>query len=216
MILDAGALAWVIYFTWNIFTLIAPHTESSHFFVGYLVFPNTLKLFLLIAAFLLLVIGFLLFLLGGIDLARAKRIHHGLIQQRVYKVVRHPQILGLILMGLGLVFLIAQMWPEEGYGYLVRIGDLYSWLLFSLIWAIEAKWEEERLLKIMPEAYLNYQKKIPFLLPWGKSLEVILSPWINPNWRLSRRIVLWLGAYFVFLFLTSLLIRIFQLAFWTK
>ena len=155
-----------------------------------------------------------IFLVGVLELAKSKKRQQAFTRSSIYRIIRHPQILGMILIGLGLMFFILQTWQWEIP--MVRIGDVYSWFLFSLIWIIEAKWEEERLVTKLGEEYLAYQNEVPFLIPFGKKIEILLLSRLNPNWRLGKRILMWFGIYIVFMFLSASLIVFFDLAYWTR
>jgi protein-S-isoprenylcysteine O-methyltransferase Ste14 len=80
---------------------------------------------------------------------RAKKI----VNDGVYSIVRHPQYLGGLLGHIGITFLLS---------------SLYSLLCFPLMVTIVyfiSKKEEKELIKEFGDAYENYQKKVPMLIP---------------------------------------------------
>lgn len=80
---------------------------------------------------------------------RAKKI----INDGVYSIVRHPQYLGGLFGHIGITFLLS---------------SLYSLLCFPLMVTIVyfiSKKEEKELIKEFGDAYENYQKKVPMLIP---------------------------------------------------
>lgn len=115
--------------------------------------PEQLAIILMIfTLFYILPIGLGMFTVAFIQLIREK----GLVMSGLYKVVRHPQYLGLILTTLGLTFL-----GLPG----IRPMSLIAWiiLVFAYIWL--AHREEASLQKKYGEEFLSYKKRVPFLLP---------------------------------------------------
>ena len=220
-----GVLFALVYFVWNlllvpililllIFFPDASHLLSIHFFEGFIEIPEFLFPIFFVLAFVLTGGGVYFFVLGGLELAKHKIQRQELTQSSVYRIIRHPQNLGLIVLGFSLMIFIFQTWLLESS--MVRIGDIYSWLLFSLILLIEAKWEEEQLVAKLGVQYLTYQNEVPFMIPFGKKVEVTLLSWLNPNWSFKKRILMWLGMYISFLIVSAFLIVFFDLAYWFK
>jgi protein-S-isoprenylcysteine O-methyltransferase Ste14 len=114
---------------------------------------------------LLLIVGLLLFLAAAVPLYWAKFRRRGIVSGGLYAVIRHPQYVGLAVMGLGTTLI----WPR----FLVLIT--YVTMLF--LYAILARWEEERCLAQFGASYRAYQaltgmflpqllsKKLPGILP---------------------------------------------------
>jgi|Deesub1362B_J571_1020462.scaffolds.fasta_scaffold00040_62 protein-S-isoprenylcysteine O-methyltransferase Ste14 len=100
-------------------------------------------------------------ILGGIILIIAgwRKIHNAggkLVTEGVYRHIRHPQYLGLLLLASGLLIqwttlLTALMWPVLIYLY-VRL----------------AKREEKEMEEKFGEAYLEYKRGVPMFIPFPK------------------------------------------------
>jgi protein-S-isoprenylcysteine O-methyltransferase Ste14 len=207
MILAAGAVQSIVYAFWNMLYLLLSLIPSSpigsiYFFVGFLDIPTDLVPIIVMLGCFFVLVGSPIFIIGVVELGRGLINKQELVDQGIYNIIRHPQNFGIILISLGIMLLVPLTW---GQPYTIRIGDFYSWLLFSLIWLIEAKWEENRKIKELNEEYIKYKEKIPFILPFGKILEDKISHWINPDWSLSRRIILWASVYLCFLIISSAL-----------
>jgi len=107
------------------------------------------------------VLGFAFIFLGQIIRVSArgyKAVHSDqsqeLIQGGPYQVVRNPMYLGIILIGLGVVLTIFQWWAV-----------LIFALVFILRYILLIFEEENKLLTIFGQAYQEYCKKVPRLLP---------------------------------------------------
>ncbi len=205
MILAAGATQTIVYFFWDILILLLSLIPSYpigsiHFFVGFLDIPTSFISFLVLLGCFFILVGGGVFLLGVLELGKGLVNKQKLVDQGIYNIIRHPQNFGIIVFSLGLMLLIPLTWEQS---YALRIGDLYSWILFSLIWLIEAKWEEERKIKTLNDDYVQYQKEVPFILPFGSIFECRVSRLINPNWSFNKRILFWISIYCCFLIFSS-------------
>lgn len=109
-----------------------------------------------------------LFLLAGgwRQLYRARR-ENRLATSGLYAIVRHPQYSGILLavFGEGVVH-----WPT-----------LFSVVLFPVIglayWSLARK-EEKEMLQIHGEAYREYRRRVPMLLPgWGQWKRLLAGNW---------------------------------------
>ena len=226
MMLMAGVLLGLVYFVWNFLLILvlipllvffpddATLLLSIHFFEGFIEIPELLVPMFFVLPVVLTGGGLCFFVLGVLELAKDKNRQQEFSQSSVYRIVRHPQNLGLIVLGFSLMIFIFQAWQWKPS--MIRIGDIYSWLLFSLVWLIEAKWEEERLVAKLGTQYLSYQNEVPFLIPFGKKIEVTLLSWLNPTWSLKKRILMWIGMYVSFLIGSVFLIVFFDLGYWFK
>lgn len=220
MIMMAGVLFALVYFVWNFLLILVSipvlvffpddaYLLSIHFFEGFIEIPELLVPISLVLSFVLTGGGLCFLVLGVLELAKDKNRPQEFTQSSVYRIIRHPQNLGLIVLGFSLMIFIFRTWQWEPS--MIRIGDIYSWLLFSLVWLIEAIWEEERLVAKLGPQYLTYQNKVPFLIPFGKKIEVTLLSWLNPNWSLRKRILMWFGIYISFLIVSAFLLEFFDL-----
>jgi class 3 adenylate cyclase/protein-S-isoprenylcysteine O-methyltransferase Ste14 len=110
----------------------------------------------------LIVVGGVLFGVGFVQVYGAKIRGPGLVTSGLYRMARHPQYLGLALVGLG-AFLV---WP--------RVLVLVAYVTMLFLYERLAGWEETRCLAKFGEAYRAYQRRtgmflprpLPRLIPW--------------------------------------------------
>jgi protein-S-isoprenylcysteine O-methyltransferase Ste14 len=106
--------------------------------------------------------GAVLFILAS---ATWLRYRGGVIKTGVYRHVRHPQYLGLILTALGLSIRAS------------RPVSLLAWLTLVFSYIALASYEEAELIKSRGESYLSYMGETPFIMPFIKArLPQLLSP----------------------------------------
>ncbi|MHA1201548.1 MAG: methyltransferase family protein [Candidatus Heimdallarchaeaceae archaeon] len=115
---------------------------------------------LLVFEILLAIFGFTLFSWGLINIASAKVKKEGLMKQGLYKFIRHPQHLGIILMALPFSLYIP---GSEDMG--IMVADILSWSLFSLILFLWSDHEERQLAKKFGEEFLQYRSKTGSFFP---------------------------------------------------
>ncbi|MDD5408480.1 MAG: isoprenylcysteine carboxylmethyltransferase family protein [Candidatus Omnitrophica bacterium] len=106
-------------------------------------------------------LGFSLILLGQIIRvsARGYKAEHScesqaLIQGGPYQIVRNPMYLGIFLIGLGVVLAVFKWWAV--IIFIIVFVIRYIMLIYK---------EERKLLALFPEAYKDYCKKVPRILP---------------------------------------------------
>jgi protein-S-isoprenylcysteine O-methyltransferase Ste14 len=105
----------------------------------------------------LILIGTGLFLGSAIPLYWAKFRRQGAVTTGLYTFIRHPQYVGLALLGLGTLLL----WPR----FLVLITYVTMLFLYTRI----ASWEEAQCLAHYGESYRAYQERTGRFLPWAWS-----------------------------------------------
>lgn len=125
----------------------------------------------------LILIGTGLFLGSAFPLYWVKFRRQGAVTTGLYAFIRHPQYVGLALLGLGTLLL----WPR----FLVLITYITMLFLYGLL----ARWEEAQCLAQYGESYRAYQartgrflplalsRRIPRLLPPSARGEVPSPPW---------------------------------------
>ncbi|MFQ5945998.1 MAG: adenylate/guanylate cyclase domain-containing protein, partial [Anaerolineae bacterium] len=101
---------------------------------------------------LLVLLGAALFLLSFVQIYWAKNRRRGLVTGGLYAVARHPQYLGLAIVGLGALL----VWPR----FLVLI--MYVTMLF--LYGVMARWEEERCSQTF-QGYSAYQEHTGMFFP---------------------------------------------------
>jgi protein-S-isoprenylcysteine O-methyltransferase Ste14 len=107
------------------------------------------------------VLGFALILLGQIIRVSARgyksehsQDSHALIQGGPYQVVRNPMYLGIFLIGLGVVLAVFRWWAIGVFIIVFIIR--YILLIFQ---------EENKLKSMFPQAYPEYCREVPRIIP---------------------------------------------------
>jgi len=144
--------------------------------------PIILEEFFTDSAFLLdkiyIIIGLLLFCCSSAYL----RINRGkgLITSGPYKLVRHPQYLGIMFFTLGLT--TRSYWiltNTFGIGFLSPQQTIAAWFIEILVYVLLANIEELYLSKEFKEYFESYKSKTPFLFPFlrtnNKALDALVS-----------------------------------------
>jgi protein-S-isoprenylcysteine O-methyltransferase Ste14 len=109
---------------------------------------------------LLLLSGILLFLLGAVPLYWAKLRRRGAVTGGIYRYIRHPQYVGLAMMGFGTLLI----WPR----FLVLVSFITMLFLYGLL----ARWEEEQCLARYGASYRAYQSRTGMFLPRARFLRL--------------------------------------------
>jgi protein-S-isoprenylcysteine O-methyltransferase Ste14 len=125
-----------------------------------------------------IVIGLLILLCSSAYLKIKRRA--GLITSGPYRLVRHPQYLGIILFTLGLT--TRSYWVLTntfGIGFLTPQQTLAAWLIELLIYVLLANIEELYLSNNYEKAFENYKSKTPFLIPLLKTNNKILDALVS-------------------------------------
>jgi len=151
------------YISWKIFYLWSGRGSFGWWFdAWFLISPSNAFyiLLLLIIEITIFIVGFILFISGLLHLTKGNKNKINIVQTGPYKLVRHPQNLGILIM----VFPFTLYIP--GFNDLgIRIGDLLSWTLFSLIMINYSDLEEIRLRKKFPEEFKNFRANTGFFIP---------------------------------------------------
>ena len=103
---------------------------------------------------MIFVIGLILFIISLACLVIGIRKNSGLVQNRIYKYIRHPQNLSIIIMAFPLFLL---------HGF--RLGDFVSWVQFIFIMIIYSDIGDIKLEKKYPEEFQLYYENTGFFLP---------------------------------------------------
>jgi len=101
---------------------------------------------------LLVVAGAAVFLLGFVQIYWAKSQRRGPVTGGLYAVARHPQYLGLAIVGVGTLVL----WP--------RFLVLVTYVTMLFLYALMARWEEERCVQQL-DGYRAYQERTGMFWP---------------------------------------------------
>jgi len=122
----------------------------------------------LVAERAFVVIGFLILVFSVVYL-RVKR-KEGLVTSGPYRLVRHPQYLGIILLTLGLTSL--SVWilnTSYGIGFLSPSQTVGLWFIELLAYIFLAHVEELFLSRKYGETFEEYRSRVPFLIPFFKT-----------------------------------------------
>lgn len=101
----------------------------------------------------LIALGLLLFLAGAVPIYWSKIRRRGAVTGGVYRLIRHPQYVGLALMGLGTLL----VWPR----FLVLVAFITMLFLYRLL----AGWEEAQCLAQFGDGYRAYRERTGMFLP---------------------------------------------------
>lgn len=158
-----GYLPLAYYGSWLIFT---PIVNDLWWFDAY--FPmdphypaSTIQyIFIFAMEIISFMVGIFVFFSGLYHLAKGKKQKELIITEGIYKYIRHPQNLGISLISLPFALYI------PGFNDIgIRIGELFSWMLFTFFLTIYSNLEEYNLSKKFPEEYRKYQIQTGFFLP---------------------------------------------------
>ena len=103
---------------------------------------------------MIFIVGFILFIISLTYLVIGIKKNVGLVQERIYKRVRHPQNLSIIIM-------VFPLFLYRG----CRMGDFVSWVQFIFIMIIYSDIGDIRLKKKYPEEFQLYYENTGFFLP---------------------------------------------------
>ena len=148
------------YISWNIFYLWPGYDfmASYIFHDGYSTnFPIYSLLWIELVIF---ICGFVLFLHGLIHLVKAKKEKIDIVQTGLYKYIRHPQNLGIIIFSFPFCLYVPFL-GDSG----LKVGDIFSWMLFFLLIIIYSDIEEIQMLKRYPDDYRLYRSNTGFFFP---------------------------------------------------
>ena len=110
--------------------------------------------------FLIFSVGLVLFVWGVITIAKSRIRKEGLITHGLYRFIRHPQHLGLSIMTL-----VTSLYIPWTTDLGIRLGEILSWSLFTLILIIISDFEDRKLVKKFGEDFLEYRDKTGSFFP---------------------------------------------------
>ena len=142
-------------------------------------FSSDIWLYLKLMIFL---VGLILFAISLARLVIGIRKNAGLVQNRIYKHIRHPQNLSMIIMAFPL-FLFRG----------IRLGDFVSWVQFIFIMIIYSDIGDIKLKKKHPKEFQFYYENSGFFLP--KILPYRISYYFSAVYNKKFRYPLLLSIY---------------------
>ncbi len=146
--------------------------------------------------------GFGLFLHGLIHLVKARKKKIAIVQTGLYKYIRHPQNLGIIIFSFPFCLYV----PVPFFGYTgLKVGDIFSWLLFFLLIIIYSDIEEIHMIKRYPDDYSLYRSNTGFFIP-----RIIKTKKERSNLEIKNYLFRWLFLIGGYILLISILTFIFS------
>ena len=196
------AMPALAYFTWRIFYfwpgidfmaswIFAHGYYSTNFPIYYTLMGIELVIFMC---------GFGLFLHGLIHLVKAKKKKIDIVQTGLYKYIRHPQNLGIIIFSFPFCLYVPFL-GDTG----LKVGDIFSWMLFFLLIIIYSDIEEIQMLKRYPDDYRLYRSTTGFFIP-----RIIKTKKERANLEIKHYLFRWLFLIGGYILLISILTFVFS------
>ena len=180
-------LGWDFYISWR----LIGYNFTSWTWYYYLIPAGLLPLYIFLEI-VIFCFGLGLFLTGLLTLVREKIHGVKLVRSGIYKYMRHPQNLGIIIMVLPFALYI------PGFGDIgIRMGELASWMFFTFFLCFYSYYDEWRLLVRYNRFYTDYYNTTGFMTP--KLLRC------REKSLTFKRLLLKVGISFVVFFLVFLL-----------
>lgn len=132
---------------------------------------------------MLIIVGFLFLVYSAVYLRIKKK--EGLVTSGPYRLIRHPQYLGMILSTLGLTsWSVWILNNTRGIGFISSSQTIVVWLIELFAYILLAFVEELFLSRKYGGLFIEYRRQVPFLIPLLKSdrkgLDVLVSILIPP------------------------------------
>ncbi len=188
------------YLSWYIFYLSPGIKIMSGWIVNISYFPDFPIYPLLWTELIIFTCGFALFLYGLIYLAKAKKEKIDIAQTGPYKYIRHPQNFGIIIFSFPFC-LYVPFFSDLG----IKVGDIFSWMLFVLLIIIYSDIEEIHMLKKYPDKYSLYKANTGFFTP-----NIIKTKREKSNLEIKNYIFRWIFLIGGYILLIQILAFIFS------
>lgn len=114
---------------------------------------ENLRLTVEFLGYMLITVGLLIYSLSLYQLLSHTRRRKILLTKGLYGIVRHPQYFGIILWTLG--------FAVSGW----RLINYFMWLTLCYSYLLLAEYEEVELEKTFGREYLQYESRVPFIIP---------------------------------------------------
>jgi protein-S-isoprenylcysteine O-methyltransferase Ste14 len=147
------------YISWRILELWGSNGWYDSWFV---INPEDVSIIqlLFIIELIIFIGGIFLFVFSLYHLIKARKHHRKIAITGPYKLIRHPQNLGIIIMLFPFTLYIPGF-RDIG----IRSGEIISWMIFSLCIIIISVLEERGLKKRYPKEFESYRENTGFFLP---------------------------------------------------
>jgi len=144
-----GGILSLMYLSWAIVVIISP--ESFKIIDGVVIsIPEPI---MIIIGIILLMIGLAIYIFSLHDLLCGLLRGEELVTYNLYKYIRHPQYLGILIWTLGAAIVT------------MRVFSIFSWLTLAYTYILLAEYEEKVLERKLGDTYVEYRNKTFFLLP---------------------------------------------------
>lgn len=126
---------------------------------------------------IMVISGFLLFLVGAGQIYWAKFRRSGLVSNGIYRFVRHPQYISLTLFGVGILL----TWG--------RVITFISFFVMMFLYFFLTRSEERTCIRLFGDAYRKYREKTSFIFPGDKALRPLQNKLPGRNLPAPVRII---------------------------
>jgi len=134
--------------------------NRSSWLNAYLLVPLNYDLLVVIEVIIFL-FGSVFFIISLAQLVRRLGKKQGLVQTGIYKHIRHPQNLAIIIMVFPFALYVPGFFSDIG----IRIGDLVSWVQFIFLIIIYSDIGDIRLKTKYPEEFQHYYENTGYMFP---------------------------------------------------
>jgi protein-S-isoprenylcysteine O-methyltransferase Ste14 len=116
----------------------------------------------------LVIVGLFILIFSAVYLRAMKK--EGLVTSGLYRLIRHPQYLGMTLSTLGLTsWSVWVLQNTFGIGFLSPLQTMGVWFIELAAYIVLASIEEMFLFKNFGECFENYRTQVPFMIPLVKT-----------------------------------------------
>jgi len=148
-------VGWDFYISWR----IIGYGFTSWTWYYYLIPPGLIHFYIFIEI-TIFCFGLGLFLTGFITFLLEKIHGVNLVRSGIYKYIRHPQNLGIIIMVLPFALYVPGF-KDIG----IRMGEIASWMLFTFFMCLYSYYDEWRLLERYDSFFNDYYTNSGFFIP---------------------------------------------------
>lgn len=121
-----------------------------------------------------IIIGLLILVCSTVYLITKRK--EGLVTSGPYRLIRHPQYFGMIILTLGLTSWSVWILNNTfGIGFLTPSWTIGVWFIELFAYILLASIEEQYLSRNYGESFENYKSQVPFLIPFLKAKRDVLG-----------------------------------------
>lgn len=171
---------------------------------------------------IIFIIGWIIFLTGLITLTQSRLSGKKLVSTGIYKYIRHPQNVGILLF-----MLPFSLYVPFGRDIGIRIGEVLSWSFLGFLFTITSLLEERKIIKKFGDLYVLYSNKTGFFLPKFRvkhdetqtynrnNLEARTSFWKINNYFFPKVLISYV-LFLIFMYFIVMALRAYGMIFWTR